>query len=312
MTLGPCMTYIFVTVTCVPILPALGKDRGWLTLKLVGLYCPLGCLVSILYWMFSGGHELLIERTFYFVPSSVQFSHSVMSKSLQPPGLNMPGFPVHHQLPELVQTHVHWVSDAIQPSHPLSSPSPLAFNLSQHQGLFHCISSHQVAKILKFQPEHQYFQWIFRTNFLYNRLVGSPCNPRDSQESSPAPQFKSINSSALSFSFFFFGAHCYSHVPIPDYLVSNLSIFLFPRSCYIFCLTHNSYIFKLVHQGHFSKLFLLGEFDHYYFLRSPLSESTVHFWCIHIHSFNVYWKPTLCANCFARVWESKRKKEQSY
>ena len=66
-----------------------------------------------------------------------------------PTDCNMPGFPVHHQLPELAQTHVHWVSDAIQPSHPLSSPSPPVFNLSQHQGLFQRFSSlHQVAKVL--------------------------------------------------------------------------------------------------------------------------------------------------------------------
>ena len=78
-----------------------------------------------------------------------------------------PGLPVHHQLPELVQTHVHWVSDAIQPSHPLSSPSPPAFNLSQHQGLFQWVSSlHEVAKVLEFQLHHQSFQWIFRTDFL--------------------------------------------------------------------------------------------------------------------------------------------------
>ena len=64
----------------------------------------------------------------------------------------MPGFPVHHQLPEFAQTHVHWVNNAIQPSHPLSSPSPPAFNLSQHQGLFQWVgSSHQVAKVLEFQ-----------------------------------------------------------------------------------------------------------------------------------------------------------------
>ena len=63
-----------------------------------------------------------------------------------------PGLPVHHQLPEFTQTHVHWVSDAIQPSHPLSSPSPPALNLSQHQGLFEWdSSSHQVAKVLEFQ-----------------------------------------------------------------------------------------------------------------------------------------------------------------
>ena len=77
------------------------------------------------------------------------------------------GFPVHHQLPELTQTHVHWVGDAIQPSHLLSSPSPPAFNLSQHQGLFQWVSSlHQVAKVLELQLQHQPFQWIFRTDFL--------------------------------------------------------------------------------------------------------------------------------------------------
>ena len=111
---------------------------------------------------------------------------------------SMPGFPVHHQLLELTQAHVHWVGDGIQPSHPLSSPSPPAFNLSQHQGLFQWVSSlHQVAKLLELQ--HQSFQWIFRTDILYDWLVWSPCNPRYSQESSPAPQFKGISSSALSF-----------------------------------------------------------------------------------------------------------------
>ena len=111
----------------------------------------------------------------------------------------MPGFPVHHQLLEFTQTHVHWVGEAIQPPHPLSPPSPPAFNLSQHQGLFKWFSSlHQVAKVLEFQFQHQSFQWIFRTDFLYDGLVGSPCCPRDSQESSPMPQFKSISSSVLS------------------------------------------------------------------------------------------------------------------
>ena len=78
-----------------------------------------------------------------------------------------PGLPVHLQLPEFTETHVHWVSDAIQPSRPLLSPSPPAFNLSQQQGLFKWVSSsHQVAKVLEFQLKHQSFQWIFRTDFL--------------------------------------------------------------------------------------------------------------------------------------------------
>ena len=75
-------------------------------------------------------------------------------------------FPVYHQLPELAQTHVHPVGDAIQPSHPLLSPSPPASNLSQHQGLSQWVSSlHQVAKALELLLQHQSFQWIFRTNF---------------------------------------------------------------------------------------------------------------------------------------------------
>ena len=112
---------------------------------------------------------------------------------------SMPGFPVLHYLLELAQTCVHWVDDAIQPFHPLLSPSLPALNPFQHQGLFQWLNSlHQVAKVLELQLHHQSFQWIFRTNFLQDWLVWSPCCPRDSQESSPAPQFESINSSVLS------------------------------------------------------------------------------------------------------------------
>ena len=92
--------------------------------------------------------------------SSVQFSSVTQSCSTlcNPIDCSTPGLPVHHQFPELTQTHVHWVGDAIQPSHPLSSPSPPTFNLSQHQGLFQWVSSsHQVAKVLEFQLQHQSF-----------------------------------------------------------------------------------------------------------------------------------------------------------
>ena len=83
-----------------------------------------------------------------------------------PMDCSMPGFPVHHQLLELTQTHVHPVGDAIQLSNPLLSLSHPTFNLSQHQGLFKWVSSsHQVAKGLEFQFQHQSFQWIFRTAF---------------------------------------------------------------------------------------------------------------------------------------------------
>ena len=101
-----------------------------------------------------------------------------------------PGFPVHHYFPEPAQTHVHWVSDAVQPSHLLSSPSSPAFKRSQHQSVFQWVSSlHQVAKVLELQFQHQSFQRTFWT-----WLVWSPCCPRDSQVSAPAPQFKCISS----------------------------------------------------------------------------------------------------------------------
>ena len=131
-----------------------------------------------------------------------QFSSVAQSCSTlcDPMNRSMPGLPVHHQLPEITQAHAHRVGDAIQTSHPLSSPSPSAPNPSQHQGLFQWVnSSHEVAKVLEFQLQHQSFQWTTRTNLLQDGLVGSPGSPRDSQESSPTPQFKSIYSSALSF-----------------------------------------------------------------------------------------------------------------
>ena len=132
----------------------------------------------------------------------IQFSSVAQSFPTlgNPMDCSTPGFPVHHQFLELAQTHVCQVEDAIQPSHPLSSPSPPTFILSQNQGLFKWVSSsHQVAKVLKFQLQHQSFQWTFRTDFLLDWLVGSLCSPRDSQESSPIPQFKSINFLAFSF-----------------------------------------------------------------------------------------------------------------
>ena len=116
-----------------------------------------------------------------------------------PMDYSMSGFPKLHCLPKLAQIHIHWVTDAIQPSQPLLPLSPPALNLSQHQGHFQWVSSsYQVAKVLELQLQHQLFQWIFRTDLLQNGLVGSPYSPRDSQESSPTPQFKSINSSAVS------------------------------------------------------------------------------------------------------------------
>ena len=154
---------------------------------------------ALSYWGTLSG---IFEREQHSSYQSVQFS-SVGKSCLtlcDSMNLSTPGLPVHHQLPEFTQTHVHRVGDAIHPSHPLSSPSPPVFNLFQHQGLFKWVSSlQQVAKILEFQIQHQSFQWIFRTDLLSDGLVGSPCSPRNSQESSPTPQLKSINSSVLSF-----------------------------------------------------------------------------------------------------------------
>ena len=132
--------------------------------------------------------------------SSVQFSSVAQfcPTLCDPMDCIMSGFLVHYQLWELAHAQVHQVGDAIQPSHPLLSPSP-AFNLSQHQGLFQWVSSsHQVAKVLEFQLQQRSFQWIFRIDFPWDWLLWSPCSPRDSQESSPTRQFKSISSSILS------------------------------------------------------------------------------------------------------------------
>ena len=107
-------------------------------------------------------YNFQISFTLLFIIISFQFS-SVAQLCLtlcHPMDCSTPGFPVHHKFPEHTQTHVHWVSDAIQPSHPLSSPYPPAFNLSQHQGLFKWVSSsHQVAKVSEFRLQHQAFQW---------------------------------------------------------------------------------------------------------------------------------------------------------
>ena len=97
----------------------------------------------------------------------VQFLSHVWLWLYDPVDYSTPGFPVLHYLPEFAQIHVHWVGDAIQPSPPLSLPSPPALSLSQHQDLFQWVGSpHQVAKVLEFQLQHQSFQWIFRIDFL--------------------------------------------------------------------------------------------------------------------------------------------------
>ena len=131
----------------------------------------IACLLYM-FWI-----QVFIRNTFweYFLPvwslsfcfefplCSVQFSSvTQLCPTLSDPmGCNMSGFPVRPQIPQLTQMHVHWVGGSIQPSHPLSSPSPPTFNLSQHQGLFRWVSSlHQVAKVLEFHLQHQSFPFF--------------------------------------------------------------------------------------------------------------------------------------------------------
>ena len=127
-------------------------------------------------YMNTGKTIALTRRTFVGKVMSLlfnmlsQFSSFVTQSCLtlcDPMNRSTPGLSVHHQLPESIQTQVHWVGDAIQQSHPLSSPSPPAPNPCQYQGLFQWVNSlHEVAKVLEFQPQHQSFQWTPRTGLL--------------------------------------------------------------------------------------------------------------------------------------------------
>ena len=154
----------------------------------LGVFLPLQFFWKSLRWI-GNSYSLNIWWSFLLKPSGLRLQHvgrflNIVSTSLfviglfnsiaqscltlcNPMNRSTPGLPIHHQLPESTQTHIHRVGNAIQPSHPLSFPSRPAFNLSQHQGLFKWVSSsHQVAKVLEFQLQHQSFQWIFRIDFL--------------------------------------------------------------------------------------------------------------------------------------------------
>ena len=168
--------------------------HSWLALFFFAFLSGSLCSWKVVEWFlrFSVDEWLSFER---LMDCKLKFSSATQFclTLCDPMDCNTPGFPVHHQFPELAQTHVHRVGNTIQPSCLLSFPSPSACNLSQHQGLFQWVSSlHQVAKVLECQLQHQSFQWIFKTNFLQDWLVGSPCSSSDFQQSSPTPQFKSI------------------------------------------------------------------------------------------------------------------------
>ena len=151
----------------------------WTILKVsIEFAATLPVFYVLFFWLWGLWDPSLPTRNWTCTPW-VQFSSVAQScpTLCDPMDYSTPGFPVHHQLPEPTQSHVHRVSDAIQPSHPPSSPSPLAFSLSQHQVFFQWLSSsHQVAKVLELQLQHQSFQWIFRIDFLQDWLVWSPCS----------------------------------------------------------------------------------------------------------------------------------------
>ena len=135
-----------------------------------------------------------------FIKKMLLFNCSVVSDSLWPHGLQHPGFPVLHHLPEFAQTHVHWVRDTIQPSHPLSPPSLLPSNFPSIRVFSNELALHirwpkHWSITFSISPSNEYSGLI---SFRIDWLVWSPCCPRDSQESFPAPQFESINSSVLS------------------------------------------------------------------------------------------------------------------
>ena len=148
--------------------------QGWFPLGLTGLISlhPKG-FSRVFSSTIVQKHQFFSAQPSLWFNSHIHTCKSVSSVAqlcltlFDPMDCRKPGFPAHHQLPELTQTHARWIGDAIQPSHPLLSPSPPALNLSQHQSLSQWVSSsHQVAKVLEFQLQHQSFQWIFRTDFL--------------------------------------------------------------------------------------------------------------------------------------------------
>ena len=129
-----------------------GKSHGQRSLEGYSLWCHKRC-----------SHNLATKQQYF--SDQIRSVSQLCPTLCDPMNRSTPGLPLHHQLPEFTQTHVHRVSDAIQPSRPLSSPSPPAFNLTQHQGLFKWVSSsHQVGKVLEFQLQHQSLQWTPRTD----------------------------------------------------------------------------------------------------------------------------------------------------
>ena len=134
--------------------------------------CKKSCENNLEDLTFDNGKDFsysALQENIIVLATSVQFSSVAQScpTLCNPMNCSTPGLPVHYQLPEFTQTHVHWVGDAIQPSHPLSSPSPPAPNPLQHQSLFQWVnSSHEVGKVLEFQFQQHSFQRTPRADLL--------------------------------------------------------------------------------------------------------------------------------------------------
>ena len=160
--ISPCLCIIYIVVClCSSQIPNLFLPFFLLNQKFVcyvwvyfGFYTNISFIFYFtLLWLLTGDWLYLLSSVTRLCPTLCD-----------PMNCSTPGLPVHHQLPEITQTHVHQVGDAIQPSHPLSSPSPPAPNPSHHQGLFQWVSSsHEVAKVLEFQLQDQSFQWTPKT-----------------------------------------------------------------------------------------------------------------------------------------------------
>ena len=177
-------------------------DITWLAYKMIQIMAKNQCLKSTSFFKsrFSSKYFFPLNIIISHKQVSVQFSGSVVSNSLWPHELQHARAPCPSPTPGVHPNPCslsQWCHPTISSSVVPFSSGPQSFPAS---GFFKwASSSHQVAKILEFQLQHQSFQWTPRTDLLWNGLVGSPCSPRDSQESSPTPQFKGINSSVLSF-----------------------------------------------------------------------------------------------------------------